>query len=115
MKSKYRSSDLKIAVLLTVLAALACGAAKTAHADPSLALRMGYKCVACHINPTGGGLRNGAGLAYAENVMPAATLPASAPVWLGEVLPNIVRIGGDLRTDWSRTTIPQSPTEQQFA
>lgn len=115
MKSKHRSIDLKIAALLAVLAALAWSAPQAAHAEPYLALQMGYKCVACHVNPTGGGLRSGAGLAYAENVMPAATLPAGAPVWLGEVLPNIVRIGGDLRTDWSRTTIPQSPTAQQFA
>ena len=79
MKSKHRSIDLRIAALLAVLAAIAWSTPQLAHAEPYLALQMGYKCVACHVNPTGGGLRSAAGLAYAENVMPAATLPAGAP------------------------------------
>src|ERR1700692_4624546 len=101
--------------LLAVLACIVLGSARVAVAEPYLAVQQGYKCVACHVNPTGGGLRNTFGLVYAENVMPATTLPAGAPVWLGQVLQDIVRVGGDLRTDWSRTTVPQSPTQQQFA
>jgi hypothetical protein len=101
--------------LLFALACLVLGSTRVAFAEPYLAVQQGYKCVACHINPTGGGLRNTFGLVFAENTMPASTLPANAPVWLGQVLQDIVRVGGDLRTDWSRTTVPQSPTQQQFA
>ena len=106
---------MRIAPLLAVLACVALGSTRVAVAEPYLAVQQGYKCVACHVNPTGGGLRNTFGLVYAENVMPATTLPAGAPVWLGQVLQDIVRVGGDLRTDWSRTSVPQSPTQQQFA
>ena len=101
--------------LLFALACLVFASTRVAFAEPYLAVQQGYKCVACHINPTGGGLRNTFGLVFAENTMPASKLPANAPVWLGQVLQDIVRIGGDLRTDWSRTTVPQSPTQQQFA
>lgn len=102
-------------LLLALLALLACGSTRVAFAEPYLAVQQGYKCVTCHVNPTGGGLRNSFGLVFAENVMPASPLPAAAPVWLGQVLQDIVRVGGDLRTDWSRTTIPGSPTQQEFS
>src|SRR5579871_6903065 len=72
---------------------------RPALAEPYLAVQQGYKCVQCHINPTGGGLRNTFGLVFAENVLPANTLPAGTPAWLGQVLPDIARIGGDLRAD----------------
>jgi hypothetical protein len=114
MKSLSRSGTIRLASLLAVTC-LALGSARVAVAEPYLAVQQGYKCVACHVNPTGGGLRNSFGLVFAENVMPATTLPASAPAWLGQVLQDIVRIGGDLRTDWSRTVVPHSPTQQQFA
>jgi hypothetical protein len=115
MKSKGQTAALRVSLLLAVLACIALGSTQIAVAEPYLAVQTGYKCVACHVNPTGGGLRNSFGLVYAENVMPANKLPAGAPVWLGDVVKDIVRIGGDLRTDWSRTTVPQSPTQQQFA
>ncbi len=115
MKSVSQSATIRLASLLALLTGLALGSTRVAVAEPYLAVQQGYKCVACHINPTGGGLRNSFGLVFAENLMPATRLPATAPVWLGQVLQDIVRIGGDLRTDWSRTVVPHSPTQQQFA
>jgi hypothetical protein len=116
MNAPARSARTKITRLLALLLCVALGGgARVALAEPYLAVQQGYKCIACHVNPTGGGLRNSFGLVFAENVMPAATLPAGVPVWLGQVVQDIVRVGGDLRTDWSRTTVPQSPTQQQFA
>lgn len=115
MTTPGRAARRRIAPLLLALACVAWAGPRVAVAEPYLAVQQGYKCVACHVNPTGGGLRNTFGLVFAENVMPATTLPANAPVWLGQVLQDIVRVGGDLRTDWSRTTVPQSPSQQQFA
>ena len=94
---------MRIAPLLAVLACIALGSTRVAVAEPYLAVQQGYKCVACHVNPTGGGLRNTFGLVYAENVMPATTLPAGAPVWLGQVLPDIVRVGAELGVPFAAT------------
>jgi hypothetical protein len=113
MKPARRIAGIRLIALLLSWTAL--GHARLAQAEPYLAVQQGYKCVACHVNPTGGGLRSVFGLAFAENVLPANTLPAGAPVWLGQVVQDFVRVGGDLRTDWSRTTVPKSPTQQQFA
>jgi hypothetical protein len=97
------------------LACLTWGRAQQAQAEPYLAVQQGYKCVQCHVNPTGGGLRSTFGDVFAENVMPMTTLPAGAPVWLGQVVQDVIRVGGDLRADWSATTTPGSPTNEAFA
>jgi hypothetical protein len=116
MSAAGHSVRRRITALLALLLCVALGGgSRVALAEPYLAVQQGYKCIACHVNPTGGGLRNSFGLVFAENVMPATTLPAGAPVWLGQVVQDIVRVGGDLRTDWSRTTVPQTPTQQAFA
>jgi hypothetical protein len=114
MTARMRIPAWRLAALLAMIG-VALGATRPAVAEPYLAVQQGYKCVACHVNPTGGGLRNAFGLVFAENVMPAAGLPASVPVWTGQVVQDFVRVGGDLRTDWSRTTVPHSATEQNFA
>jgi hypothetical protein len=101
--------------LVAIMTCAALAGARVAMAEPYLAVQQGYKCVACHVNPTGGGLRNAFGLVFAENVMPMTSLPAGTPVWMGQVVQDIVRVGGDLRTDWSRTTVPHSSTIQDFA
>src|SRR5665213_238070 len=94
---------------------LSVGPVRIAVAEPYPALRTGYKCVACHINPTGGGMRNTFGNLFAERLMATHMLPAGSPLWTGQVLQDIVHIGGDLRTDSSRTDTPQAATQQQFA
>ena len=93
--------------------AVALAWASAARAEPYLALASGQQCVACHVNPTGGGLRNAVGLAYAQNVMPAWPLPAAA-AWTGR-LGDHVRLGGDLREQWTRTEVPGQPTQQRWA
>lgn len=85
--------------------------ATVAGAEPYLAVQQGYKCIACHVNPTGGGLRNDFGTVFTENVLPANTLPSGFPVWTGKVF-SLLRLGADLRASDSQTDVPNLPTER---
>jgi hypothetical protein len=94
---------------------LICGlyGAAPVGAEPYLAVQEGYKCNVCHVNPTGGGLRNDFGITYAKVLLPAETIDA-VNSWTGRIGDH-VRIGGDLRADWTRNTAPNTPTAQSFA
>jgi hypothetical protein len=85
-----------------------------AGAEPYLAVQEGYKCNVCHVNPTGGGLRNEFGVTYAKVLLPESTVDDTLDKWTGKVL-DVLRVGGDLRADWSRDTAPNTPAAQSFA
>jgi hypothetical protein len=99
---------------LAIIGLLATFAASTVKAEPYLAVQTGYKCVQCHVNPTGGGMRTQFGLVFAENVMPMNRLPEGAPVWLGQAIQDIVRVGGDLRTDYFDRSTPHERSQNGF-
>lgn len=83
--------------------------ATPARAEPYLAVANGLPCSACHVNPTGGGLRNAAGVAFAHNALAAWRLPDAAQ--LSGNLGGYLRLGGDLRTGETRTRVPGQPTQ----
>jgi hypothetical protein len=85
-----------------------------ADAEPYLALQEGYKCNVCHVNPTGGGLRNDFGITYAKVLLPAQTIDTTLDAWTGKIT-DILRVGGDLRADWTRDTEPHTQASQAFA
>ena len=85
--------------------------AQAARSEPYLAVQQGYKCETCHVNPTGGGLRNDVGIVFAENVMPATGLPDGVPIWTGKIS-DFLRLGGDLRASWIRTDVPKASAQQ---
>lgn len=80
-------------------------------AEPYLAVEQGYKCNACHVNPTGGGLRNQAGAAFAQYALPAYRLPDGLLGWNGRI-GDFIRLGGDLRTGSSRTEVPNQTSQR---
>jgi hypothetical protein len=88
-------------------------AAATARAEPYLAVQQGYKCVACHVNPTGGGMRNAFGNVFAQNVLPANRIDIGDDSWTGAIN-RYIMAGGDVRADWTATDIPNQPHTNEF-
>lgn len=84
-----------------------------ALAEPYLAVRMGLKCEACHVNPTGGGLRSDFGDVFAQTTLPAHPIQGDWGLWTGEVN-KVLRVGGDLRYDANFTQTPHAKTTDQL-
>jgi len=100
-----------IAALMLAIVALLRTA--PAEAEPYLAVMTGYKCNVCHVNPTGGGLRSEFGVTYAKVLLPAETVDNTLDTWTGKITDRL-QVGGDLRSDWTRVTTPNSPSQQSF-
>lgn len=98
----------RVATLLIGLAAALCSG--LARAEPYLAVDQGFKCIACHVNPTGGGMRNAFGAVFTQTQLPAYRLPEAVPAWSGSILDGL-RFGADLRSSASRTRVPSQPEQ----
>lgn len=101
MKTLYRLAA-GLALILT---------ANALHAEPFLTIRTGYKCMACHVNPAGGGKRTSFGQIYGQTALPAR--PATS--LLTEVVSRHLDIGGDLRTSATASVIPGEEDQLAFA
>jgi len=82
-----------------------------ASAEPRFALSEGLPCAACHVNPSGGGMRNN----YGGSVFATTSLPTGYP-WDGAVsdaldlsIGDVVSLGGDARLAY----IDQRPDDGQ--
>lgn len=107
---------------LLIAALLAPGASR---AEPYLAVRTGQKCMACHVNPTGGGKRTEFGATYAQTTAAgrldlatgksvSTTAAGSEPsLWTGK-LNDHVAVGGDLRATLQNTNVPNSGDTAAF-
>ena len=81
---------------------------------PRFALMMGAKCGSCHVNPTGGQMRNEYGITFSTDKVPLEALRDSEFIFSSKLNDNI-SIGGDYRgqffyDDASKTTTFQSMT-----
>lgn len=92
-------------------------AAAALRAEPYLAVRSGAKCMACHVNPTGGGKRTEFGSIYGQTELPAGRLdlqtarpaPEGSPpaIWAGR-LDDHLGVGGDFRASAEASLLPNS-------
>ena len=102
---------LVVSVALLLLCAIV---QNPARAEPYFAVRMGLKCSACHVNPTGGGMRNAYGEIWGQTVLPAHHLDTGDDAqWTGEIS-RYLAIGGNLRANASYTRIPNQPKQSAF-
>ena len=97
------------ALALLTLLAMAC---PPLLAEPYLAVRSGLKCMACHVNPTGGGLRNQFGSNYGSSILPATAESADADD--KAQINRYIRLGADLRASLNARRIPQQTNEVEF-
>lgn len=83
-------------------------------AEPYLAVKQGFKCMICHVNPTGGGMRNAYGNTYVLNTLAAERVATpGGDVW-SDALDNLLSIGGDLRAAAVHTHIPGGDNYSAF-
>lgn len=84
--------------VLGVSLALLVGLPLGVHAEPYLAVQNGFKCSQCHVNPTGGGLRNTFGEVFSQVQMPLYHINTPEP-WTGGPLLDVLTVGADVRYD----------------
>lgn len=88
-------------------------AASPVLAEPWIAVMTGLKCSGCHVNPTGGGMRNTTGTVWGQTALPARTLDMSGGPWTGE-LNRFVGLGADLRAGASWLDVPGASSSTSF-
>jgi hypothetical protein len=95
------------------LCAVLLGVASEAAAEPYLAVREGYKCSACHVNMTGGGMRTSFVAAHSREILRYpdwwARLTKPVDKFTGEIN-QYLAIGSDIRT--SLTFITQDDPDK---
>lgn len=81
------------------------------HAEPYLAIRSGQKCMACHVNPTGGGKRTKFGRIYGQTVMPSK---GSSKLLIDDVS-DYLDVGADVRSSANMNMIEDGDDELAFS
>ena len=84
-----------------------------ANAEPYLAAQMGFKCVMCHVNPTGGGMRNVYGNTFAQTLLAQKRLGAEEDLWTGQVM-KFLAVGGNARANFNYEDIPNQDASNDF-
>jgi hypothetical protein len=101
--------------VLALAVGLALFVARPAAAEPYLAVRTGLKCMTCHVDPDGGGLRTPFGDAYASTQLARRMVGAGkTTAWTGSVSSSL-RVGGDVRSDLRYVDTPGADAQSDFA
>ena len=113
-----------VAPMLLIAALLLPG---TVHSEPYLAVRTGVKCVACHVNPAGGGKRTDFGALYGQTALASTRIdltarpvvsstdaPGASAPWTGRIS-DWLALGADLRATEQRTKVPGAAETVAFS
>jgi hypothetical protein len=84
------------------------------RAEPYLAVQNGFKCSQCHVNPTGGGLRNTFGDVFSQTLMPMQHIDTGTDVWTGNIT-KFLAVGGNVRADYSIDQVRNQPSVSEFS
>ena len=87
--------------------------AQTAFAEPQFAVQTGLKCVACHSNPTGGGIRNAFGSQWGQTELPSRYVDVGEERWSGAVS-RYLAVGTNLRATGSYVDVPNESRQNEF-
>ncbi len=88
-------------------------AAQAVWAEPQFAVQTGLKCVACHSNPTGGGLRNAFGSNWGQTELPSRYVDVGEERWSGAVS-RYLSVGANLRATGSYFDVPNESVQNEF-
>jgi hypothetical protein len=87
--------------------------ASFAQAEPYLAAQMGLKCMQCHVNPTGGGMRTVFGNTFAQTLLSAKRIGPEEDLWTGQVM-KFLSVGGNARANYTYVDVPHRPSTNEF-
>jgi hypothetical protein len=100
--------------VLAVLIAAACFVPSVASAEPYFAVRQGLKCAGCHVNPSGGGMRNVYGNTWGQTVLPARRIEVPGmEMWTGAIN-QYLAAGGNLRAGATYIDVPNNDAQSEF-
>jgi hypothetical protein len=98
---------------IRIVAILGVAWAANAQAEPWFAVEQGLKCGACHVNPTGGGMRNTFGNTWSQRVLPAHQLDTGGFDWTGALSEHIA-LGGNVRASATYVDVPNQDSTSEF-
>lgn len=107
----YKLCDFRNVILLICVTWCCFAVNRQVLAEPYMAVQMGVKCSACHVNPTGGGKRTEFGSIYGMTTITEADV---TDIWQGPKLNDYVSIGGDLRVNAVSNDIPNQDSTFAF-
>ena len=80
------------------------------YAEPYLAVQSGLKCMSCHVNPTGGGMRTDYGDIFGQTLL-SSRQPIE--IWNGNIGDRF-SIGGDARANFDVVDIPNQENRSEY-
>ena len=102
---------MKTVLCAGLLAGLLMLALEDCSALPRFSARTGAKCQSCHVNPSGGGMRQAFGVQYGRDVLPVPTWSEDAELEdFTNLITNVLGVGADFRTLFFYQQVPDTGT-----